>query len=286
MKKGVYCYLANRGIRNYYELFKSLYLLKKNVLSYNKADIIVFHEKNFNSFIRKIYKVLFTLKFQSIELDLYYKKHLHEFEIDKELESYGPGYRSMCFFFFCDFYRYLEGYRYYCRLDTDSFIIKKVHFDIFDYMYEQRVSYGYIAEIFESKIAVKNIDNFFHENDFLSNKIATNKLVFNNGVYNLRCIYTNFEVIDLTIFENEDIKKFLDIIVKSNNIFRYRWGDAPLRTIMISLFLKRENIVRFSGIDYKHQLFVQKNGSIRDPNEQIRNNNMLYPIAGKICSNV
>jgi hypothetical protein len=274
--ESVICYLANRGIRNYYDLFKSLYLLNRNFLKYYKHDVVIFCEANYNHTIRKIFTIFFNVLFIEIDLKEYYNLNKSEIIIDSELANYGVGYRSMCYFFFYDFSNYLKkmGYQFYCRLDTDSFITSKVEFDFFHYLKSKKVYYGYIAEIIESKIAVKGLNEFFNENEFLKSKLDSENSVFENGLYNLRCVYTNFEVIDLDLFDLPEVKKYIRTIINSNNIFNYRWGDAPLRTIMISLFLKKNQIVRFSKINYRHQLFIQKNGRIFDDNTLILKNNI------------
>jgi hypothetical protein len=38
---------------------------------------------------------------------------------------------------------------------------------------------------------------------------------------------------------------------------------------MIGLYLKQSKIVRFKSIDYRHQIFVQKDGKIYDNNPVI-----------------
>ncbi len=268
----VICYLANRGVRNYYDLTKSLFLLKINFLNFFNHDVIIFHESNFNSLIRRAISVFFDVKFIEIDLNSYYNSNREKIQIDNELANFGIGYRSMCYFFFSDFAKYLKayGYKYYCRLDTDSFITKKVPFDFFKSMEVDGYRYGYIAEILESSVAVKGINSFLINNGKYKTLMEDNQFVFHDSKYNLRCIYTNFEVLDLSIFEDKSINDFVDLIVKSNNIFNFRWGDAPLRTIMISLFLDKNQIVRFTKIDYRHQLFVQKQGKINDSNPVIQ----------------
>lgn len=264
MKKsqGVFCYLANKGFKNYFELFKSLFLLKKNFLFNYKHDVIVFHESNFNKLIIYIYSFIFNIEFRLINLNEHYYNNKQNIKIDPDLKSFGIGYRSMCFFFFSQFYKHIKDYKYYCRLDTDSFLTGKINFDFFQSMKDNNFLYGYIAEINEAPIAVKNLDYYLSGKDYYIKNIHKSDLLFENHKYNLRCIYNNFEVIDLSIFERNDIKNFINDIVDSNNIFQLRWGDAPLRTIMVSLFLDRDQIVRFKNIDYTHQYLTQKNGLI------------------------
>ena len=260
MKKsqGVFCYLANKGIKNYFELFKSLFLLKQNFLY--KYDVIVFHESNYNMFIIKLYTFIFNIEFRLINLNEYYYNNEEKIKIHPDLKSFGIGYRSMCFFFFSEFYKHIKDYKYYCRLDTDSFLTGKINFDFFQAMNDNKFLYGYIGEFKESPNALKNFDGFLSGKNYFKKNLHKSEALFENEKYNLRCVYNNFEIIDLSIFDREDVKEFINDIVDSNNIYQLRWGDAPLRTIMVSLFLNRDQIVQFKNIDYTHQYFVQKNG--------------------------
>lgn len=266
MKKsqGVFCYLANKGFKNYYELFKSLFLLKKNFLNNYGYDVIVFHESNYSKIIIYIYSIIFNIEFRLINLNEYYYNNKQYINIDPDLKSFGIGYRSMCFFFFSQFYKHIKEYKYYCRLDTDSFLTGKINFDFFQSMKNNDFLYGYIAEIKEAPIAVKNLDDYLSTKNYFKENQQKRGVLFKNDKYNLRCIYNNFEVIDLSIFDRDDIKNFINDIVASNNIYQLRWGDAPLRTIMVSLFLERDQIVRFKNIDYTHQYLIQKNGLIAE----------------------
>lgn len=280
--RAVFCYLANRGARNYIYLFISVFLLKKNLLKKKKYDVIVFHEANYSKIVRSVLVFLFDVRLREINLLEQYLKNIAQISIDPELKAYSAGYRSMCHFFFEGFYKHIKEYDYYCRLDTDSFLIGAIDFDPFEYMKKNKLLYGYIAELYESANAIKGIDNYLQENvEKLDEKVRGN-ILFNGSAYNLRCIYTNFEIIDLSMFDKPEVKTYIDGIVKSNNIFNYRWGDAPLRTIMLSLFVDKNQIVRFKMIDYKHQLFVQKKGHILYVNN-IRQELYANPIAGVIC---
>jgi hypothetical protein len=78
-------------------------------------------------------------------------------------------------------------------------------------------------------------------------------------------IYNNFEVVNLKIFTEESIKNYLSELKRSGRIYEYRWGDAPLRTFMVSLFLEQNQIIRFDNIDYEHKPFIQKSGKITSP---------------------
>lgn len=279
--RAVFCYLANRGSRNYFHLFVSLFLLNWNFLRKHKYDVIVFHEANYSKVVRSVFAFLFDVRFREIKLFEQYLKNIAQISIDAELKAYSTGYRSMCHFFFAGLYKLLKEYDYYCRLDTDSFLIGSIDFDPFVYMKKNGLLYGYIAEVYESANAVKGLDNYLRQSVENIDEKVQNNILFDGTKYNLRCIYNNFEILDLSIFDKPEVNAFIDGIVKSNNIFNYRWGDAPLRTILVSFFVDKNQIVRFKRIDYKHQLFVQNNGSV-SYNNNIKQELYAKPIAGVV----
>lgn len=258
----VFCYLANGGIVNYVLLFKSLFLLNANFLKKNKYDVVVFHEVNYSKLVRSVFVFLFAVEFREINLLKHYLENINQISIDVELKSFSIGYRSMCHFFFAELHKHLKGYDYCCRLDIDSFLISPISFDPFKYMDENKLLYGYIAEQQEPARVINGLDKFLQEYLADSDQGNRNRFFFSGSKENLRCIYNNFEIINLNIFDNSKVKIFIDRVVKTNNIFNYRWGDAPLRTILILMFLSRDEIVRFKRIDYRHHWFVQKKGCI------------------------
>ena len=188
--RAVFCYLANRGVRQYIYLFISVFLLKKNLLKKQKYDVIVFHEADYSKIVRSVFAFLFDVRFREINLLEQYLKNIAQISIDAELKSYSAGYRSMCHFFFTEFYKHLKEYYYYCRLDTDSFLIGSIDFDPFEYMKRNKLLYGYIAELYESVNAIKGIDKYLRENVAKFDEKVRGNILFDEAKYNLRCIYT------------------------------------------------------------------------------------------------
>ena len=55
--------------------------------------------------------------------------------------------------------------------------------------------------------------------------------------------YNNFFITNTNFWKRDDVLKIIDEIDKSGNIFYYRYGDAPLQTLIVSL-LEPEKITR------------------------------------------
>jgi hypothetical protein len=66
--------------------------------------------------------------------------------------------------------------------------------------------------------------------------------------------WNNIEVIDLSLIRRSEVASFLQAVDESNGIFLYRWGDAPLRFIVLALFVEPSQILHREklGLAYCH----------------------------------
>jgi len=66
--------------------------------------------------------------------------------------------------------------------------------------------------------------------------------------------WNNFEIVELAFMKRTDVQDFIQEIDESKGIFLYRWGDAPLRYIMMTLFLNESQILNREnmGLIYCH----------------------------------
>ena len=66
--------------------------------------------------------------------------------------------------------------------------------------------------------------------------------------------YNNFEVSALSLWRSTDYQDYIEYIDSLGGIYYYRWGDAPIRTLAVTLFVPSTKIHQFTDIPYKHQL--------------------------------
>jgi mannosyltransferase len=59
----------------------------------------------------------------------------------------------------------------------------------------------------------------------------------------VREYYNNFEIDDVEFFLRPDVQSYTDAVCESMGIWKYRWGDAPLRFLTLALFSKPEEII-------------------------------------------
>ena len=158
VKKNCILYLVRTSPDDLEMLQKSLGLVDANVLSsiHGKTDIILFHEKSFGQQYRDRVRHLQNgnIIFQEIEFTLQdyrdeIKKKISEFyphATNANHRGFSMGYRHMCDFFSGSLYEQpiLKNYEYYLRLDTDSFILSKIQYDIFEWMQTKKCEYAFI----------------------------------------------------------------------------------------------------------------------------------------------
>lgn len=173
-------------------------------------------------------------------------------------------YRSMCYFWMKHFFKYTTDFDYVMRLDDDSIIEEPLVTDLFQTMVDNE--HVYISNLLHVDCGVCNygMKKMFEKilpsaiprlNDkmFIKSKIPKNTIIMekfktlyklNEGV---ECAtddieidmplmyYNNFFVTDTRFWKRNDVQYIIDGIDKHGGIFYYRYGDAPLQTIIVSL---------------------------------------------------
>ncbi len=167
----------------------------------------------------------------------------------------------MCQFFFSEIRNYIKEYDWYMRLDDDSFIGSDINYNIFEYLENNNKVYGYVAEIPEWPPVVVGVDDFFIKiiEDYKLTPHFFDKLL-DDKKYNLRHFYNNIEVAKLSYFEKDEVKLLTRLVNESGNIYRWRWGDNLLRTILLSITVDQKQIHKFEDFDYYHQWYKRENG--------------------------
>lgn len=272
--------LSKSDLRTLKELKESLDRLYNNYVNDFPCDVIIFHESEFPiAFKTKASEKYANIKFKEIDFrapDFLTSENLN-FK-DPTSNILGLSYRSMCRFYALKFYKYLTDYDWYWRLDVDSILPSKIEFDVFDYLEDNNKVYGFVAQLPEHPPVVEGLGKFIRSYCKGKNTKFLDYLVDERGNYNYKMIYNNFEICKLDLFRNPDVERFLSVLDKTGAIYEYRWGDAPIRTLMLSMFVDRDKLHRFDNIDYSHQEFSQKDGMIDCkyiPIEWIKDNDFI-----------
>lgn len=245
--KSVIVYLVRNTKQDISNLIKSL---KSLDLYFNKEyqyPVLLFHE---NLTHQQIYFIKSNttsrLKFELIEFKTQsFIKNIPEYVYINGF-GFSVGYRHMCRFFASELYKHptMKQYEYYLRLDTDSFLHGNIGYDIFKFMHENNILYGYI----DSGIDTAPNDELRQ----LTEQYATDHNIkhkrWDGSAYG-----TNFEISNLNFWQSKECMGLLNHIDATGGIYKHRWGDHIIHFIAVSMFLQPRQTHKFTDIMYQHQ---------------------------------
>jgi len=87
--------------------------------------------------------------------------------------------------------------------------------------------------------------------------ISPSSLVTGSDLWHEQVVYylaTNFEVGRLAFWRDSRVRRFLHYIDRSHGTYRWRWGDAPIRSAAIQLFMPTKRITYLADVRYKHRM--------------------------------
>lgn len=229
------------------------------------------------------------LKFQQIdEEDFRIPSHIDIDKmnsiIDLRVVPYwrNQKYRSMCYFWMKNFSKYTKDYNYVMRLDDDSIIEEPIKYDLFEMMSDK--DYIYISNIIHLDCSLCNygmkdfflkhyennkdkINELFMEHTLNNNNEYFNKFkklhnALNNEDYTGTSVelnmpfmyYNNFNIINVDVWNKPEIQDIVNKIDEQGYIFYCRWGDAPLQTIILSLY----DSSRITKVNFKYSKRLQR----------------------------
>jgi hypothetical protein len=276
------CYLADHNVPfRHFLLVSSLQQLKLNFLSRFAYPVIIFHETGYpEEYKNQLLQIYNNITFHEAKFKPPKSLPADALNFESSPDGFmGMGYRNMCRFFMTEFFETLitkYNAKYYMRLDTDSIIFEPLQFDPFEVINKGGYVYGYVGDIMDGGDD-KGLTNYcldYCKRNNIELKWRDKFIKENN--YKTRSVYNNFEILNLNLIQQPKILDFIRDIDKTGNIYKYRWGDAPLRTFMLSMTVEREQIYRFRNISYIHgAIFMQRFGAINSPyvEEEWRDNN-------------
>jgi len=240
-----------------------------------------------NTSIRKDCRYL--IEFKKIDKsDFEIPKYIDEDKMNRCIKSVpvpywrNKNYRLMCNFWINNFIKYCDNYDYIMRIDDDSIIEESINYDIFKIIDEKNFNYmsniihvdcsicNYEMKPFFEKILPEKIDKINelfmehtldisnpHFDRFKKLYLALNCKEYKDNSVNMAMpimYYNNFSVIRTSIWKSPEIKQIINKINENGNIFYCRWGDAPLQTIIMTLYDKD----KLSKLEFKYSKRLQR----------------------------
>lgn len=193
-------------------------------------------------------------------------KYIHPSGHPISLSNFPIGYRHMCRFYALDIVNHaaMKPYRYFMRMDSDSFLLSSISIDPFQrmkdsgYVYCDCVSEQNTEKDNEWSFAAKEI-SWAREGLWESTNqyITANSCeIFNPPTnYEGELYNTNMEILDMDFFRQKNYQEFLTHIVSDENFYYKRWGDHCIRWLGLRLFSDPKKIwwgVKDLNFCYQH----------------------------------
>ncbi|KAL6120889.1 hypothetical protein NUSPORA_02302 [Nucleospora cyclopteri] len=171
-----------------------------------------------------------------------------------EVESY----HNMCRFFSKTFYKHplVKDFEYYWRIEPGVIYHCDIDGDPFYQLKSLNKKYGFVITIREfmqsietlmvetAKFLALNRDRLPIKNNL--------RFMFDNGKYNGCHFWSNFEIGSFEFFRSQLYNDYVDFLDSSGGFYYERWGDAPIHSIAVALFLDKSEVHFFDEIGYTH----------------------------------
>uniref|UniRef100_A0A6U6D8H0 Uncharacterized protein n=1 Tax=Guillardia theta TaxID=55529 RepID=A0A6U6D8H0_GUITH len=261
--RAVIIYLIGKKIEHFLDLLDSLHSLKINFLDQNPYPIILFHEGLNQTQMEAVLKHYDDVRFHRLDKEfLFPPEHVNFSKVPKIIGGHANvGYRHMCRFYSGAMFNYplLEPYEWFLRLDSDSFILGRIREDPFKVMRAGRYIYGYMGIGREDEYLTTGLWNasqeYMRERNIFPEDTALDRYL-EEGVWDRSYFYTNFEIGHLPFFRSEKYQSFYASLDRKGGFYYYRWGDAPIRLLGVTMHAKETMIRRFHEIPYSHKVYV------------------------------
>lgn len=126
---------------------------------------------------------------------------------------------------------------------------------------------GYVINIYDAPQSIRTLwpttmefvakhPEYLHPNNSLAwlmeDTLRPDHNTIANG-YSTCHFWSNFEIGDMNFFRSDAYDKYFEYLDQSGGFFYERWGDAPVHSIGLGLFLDKSKIHWFKDIGYVHQ---------------------------------
>lgn len=190
------------------------------------------------------------------------EQNMKQMKNSKIIYGDSLSYRNMCRFFAGQFYKHdlVKKYDYYWRIEPDVKFFCNLDYDPFEYLRKNNKKYGFVISTYEYMNTIpslwKTTLEFLKQNILSLKDKGIMKFILNsNNDFNGCHFWSNFEIASFDVFRNPIYESFFNFLDKSGGFYYERWGDAPIHTLGVVLFLNKNEIHYFDDIGYQHDRF-------------------------------
>ncbi|GAA5835185.1 hypothetical protein JCM3766R1_006895 [Sporobolomyces carnicolor] len=181
----------------------------------------------------------------------------------------SESYRHMCrynsgFFFQQEI---LDQYDYYWRVEPGVEFFCDIDFDPFLFMQANEKVYGFTISLYEYRRTVETLwdatrefaqlhPEYIHPDNAVGFLVDDQSKGLMDGEWNNCHFWSNFEIADLRFLRSKAYMDYFNFLDQKGGFFYERWGDAPVHSIAVALFLPKDKIVHLDPISYRHNPYT------------------------------
>ena len=166
--------------------------------------------------------------------------------------SHKLSYHQMCRWNSGMFYKHpaLEKYRYYWRVEPKVQFFCDVDYDVFRYVEDNNVTYGFVINLYDSPPSIANLwpvteqfmaahPSYIAKNnmlEWLTDSTRRPDHTRDANGYSTCHFWSNFEIGDMEFFRSQKYEDYFNYLDRNGGFFYERWGDAPVHSIALGLF--------------------------------------------------
>ncbi|KAI9252950.1 nucleotide-diphospho-sugar transferase [Phascolomyces articulosus] len=137
-----------------------------------------------------------------------------------------------------------------------------IDFDPFVYMKKHNKTLGFTLTMREAPEAVENLwdDTRQFMDEYSHHILPGNETIMpwitgqDRINYNMCHLWSNFEIIKTDFLRSKAYQDYFEFLDRKGGFFYERWGDNPVRTMAVAMFLPRNQIQFFNRIGYTHSV--------------------------------
>ncbi|RYP46083.1 hypothetical protein DL768_007675 [Monosporascus sp. mg162] len=175
----------------------------------------------------------------------------------------------------------LATYNYYWRVEAGVQYKCDINYDVFRFMQENDVAYGFDVAVLEDQRAISSlwvrnrefvlanmdvVDDEAHiswllgvteDEDDVAEEDVDTRLPLAGREYNNCQLYSNFEVGSLDFFRSKEHQAYFDHVDKNGGLCYERWDDAPIHNLSVTTFLPQRRVWFFRDAGHARGLCQQ-----------------------------
>jgi alpha 1,2-mannosyltransferase len=136
-----------------------------------------------------------------------------------------------------------------------------IDYDIFRFMRDNNMKYGFNMNILDDARSFPSLYSttrrFIATHPHLTHPEADLRWLLdphNNNGYNNCQFFSNFEIGSLNFWRSPQAETFFNYLDKAGGFYYERFGDAPVHTLSVAMFVPRSEVWFFRDIGYQHDI--------------------------------